>query len=444
MRSRFYSYTVGPVASLSFPRSSTLWPTRRRERLRKSAPSGSGALPSDNLPAPLSFHVVVPSLPGFGFSDPPKRPQTSKDVARLFNKLMVESLGYGASRNHRLGSATPSLTSVGSARLRADEYATSAGDWGTAVSTQLLDLYPQHAKSGLFNMLFARPPIFSLASALSLLSWVPLPRSVVDYVQSFGLDAFERTGLQRSKAFAKEGTGYQKIQGTRPGTIGQALFDNPVGILAWIGEKFHEWSDPRAPAAPSRMTPTHILNQVSPGRSSLLAPLADPTRTLLSASGCALPPDGHNPYLLPAVQGLWGRGQGRRLHLDPAPVDAGRLLRLPFRDTVASSSQHPAHSRRGTLTCCCPLPPRQSPPEGLLRALVQPRPVPPAQLWRVHPRPPPYTISLRARADPSPPSSADTSPPSTTTRPTWPTSGRCSAATSRGPEWRRMSFTPPR
>lgn len=139
-------------------------------------------------------------------------------------------------------------------------------------------------------MLFADTPLLSLGSALSLLSFVPfLPGAVVDYVQSFSLDAFERSTLERSQVFRQQGTGYQKIQGSRPGTIGQALFDNPVGILAWIGEKFHEWSDPKAPAGPSRVTPTHILNQVGPFcRVCPLGPRRPLTSCLRRASKVAL------------------------------------------------------------------------------------------------------------------------------------------------------------
>lgn len=208
----------------------------------------------------LSFHVVVPSLPGYGFSSPPTHPQTSQDVARLFNKLMIESLGYGASHFNCLLSHR-ALTLDSFSLDLSDEYATSAGDWGTAVTGQMLHLFPDHARSGFFHMLIARPPLLSLSTPLALLSLVPLPRNVTTYLQSFALDDFERSGLERSLTFWRTGSGYQAIQGTRPGTIGQALFDNPVGILAWIGEKYREWSDPRAPAS-SRMTTTHILNQV--------------------------------------------------------------------------------------------------------------------------------------------------------------------------------------
>lgn len=195
---------------------------------------------------------------------------------------MVESLGYGAYLPPHHEHASNWLT-IPRLLTRLDEYATSAGDWGTAVAIQMLDLYPTHARSGIFNMLFAKKPPVSLAAPLSLLSFIPfLPAKIVDYVQSFGLDDFERKGLQRTLDFRKEGTGYQRIQGTKPGTIGQALYDNPVGILAWIGEKFHDWSDPKAPAAPSRMTATHIINQV---RLVDLALIHQPTDAVNTSSG---------------------------------------------------------------------------------------------------------------------------------------------------------------
>lgn len=103
------------------------------------------------------------------------------------------------------------------------------------MTIQALDQFPAHAKCANFNMLFAKPPAFSPASALALLSFVPLPRAVIDWVQALGLDAFERRGLALLRRFWKEGAGYQAEQGTKPMTIGSALFDNPVGILAWIG-----------------------------------------------------------------------------------------------------------------------------------------------------------------------------------------------------------------
>lgn len=56
----------------------------------------------------------------------------------------------------------------------------------------------------------------------------------------------------------------QAIQSTKPMTLGCALYDHPVGILSWIGEKFHDWSDQTAPHPPSsKMDATHILNQVA-------------------------------------------------------------------------------------------------------------------------------------------------------------------------------------
>ncbi|KAJ9668851.1 hypothetical protein H2201_001097 [Coniosporium apollinis] len=153
-----------------------------------------------------AFHVVAPSLPGYGFSEgAKKRGFGPVQCAELCHNLML-SLGY------------PS-------------YATQGGDWGYFI-TRLMGLaYPSHCRASHINM--ATP------------SW-PKPHTNPLLFAQFLVTPFsaaERAGLERSKWFEKEGMGYFKQQATKPQTIGYAQADSPVGLLAWIYEKLHDWTD---------------------------------------------------------------------------------------------------------------------------------------------------------------------------------------------------------
>ncbi|ETS81301.1 hypothetical protein PFICI_06303 [Pestalotiopsis fici W106-1] len=159
---------------------------------------------SRNGPA---FHVVVPSLLNFGFSDGvAKRGFSIAQQAEAMHKLMLK-LGYD------------------------DGYATQGGDWGFAITRAMGHLYPSHARAQHINLLPARPPSFFrhpiLAAESALRPWS---------------DA-DRAGLARSQWFQKEGSGYNQIQATKPQTVGYALADSPAALLSWIYEKLHDWSD---------------------------------------------------------------------------------------------------------------------------------------------------------------------------------------------------------
>jgi pimeloyl-ACP methyl ester carboxylesterase len=146
---------------------------------------------------PLSrdFHLVVPSIPGFGFAGPTReRGWDQRRVARAWAELM-RRLGY-------------------------DRYGAQGGDWGSGISRLLGDLDAEHVVGVHVNF---------------------LPTPPVDGVP---LDAADRARLERTVAFARQRPGYQVLQATRPQTISYALTDSPVGQLAWIAEKFAEWTDP--------------------------------------------------------------------------------------------------------------------------------------------------------------------------------------------------------
>ncbi|RDX42563.1 alpha/beta-hydrolase [Lentinus brumalis] len=155
-----------------------------------------------------SFHVVAPSLPGFGFSGAIKKTGfKGPQYAEFLNKLMI-SLGY-------------------------NEYVYQGGDWGHILGLQAVTHYGhKHIKAWHSNMPLpgARPS--PVKNPLIFLSTV--------------LSAFSQEGranMQRAQQFAQQGTGYSKMQSTKPQTLAYGLTDSPVGLLAWIYEKLVIWSD---------------------------------------------------------------------------------------------------------------------------------------------------------------------------------------------------------
>ncbi|CAE6406784.1 unnamed protein product [Rhizoctonia solani] len=158
-----------------------------------------------------SFHVVAPSLPGYVFSQRASTPgMNATGTAHLFNKLM-QKLGY-------------------------QHYVAQGGDWGAIVVRAMAVHHQDTCLATHSNMNFHFPspwknPIMTLRSTLGL---VGLPG---------GYPKDEMDGLANSKEFQATGAGYHRIQGTRPQTLAVGLTDSPAGLLAWIGEKLHVWTD---------------------------------------------------------------------------------------------------------------------------------------------------------------------------------------------------------
>jgi pimeloyl-ACP methyl ester carboxylesterase len=142
-----------------------------------------------------AFHVVCPSLPGFGFSGKPTTTGWGIDrIAAAWGKLM-ECLGYG-------------------------RYGAQGGDWGSAVTTAIGGLDPQHCAGIHVTLAMAtRPNVVG----------EPTPE--------------EARALKGIKYYADWDSGYSKQQSTRPQTVGYALTDSPAGQAAWILEKFWAWTD---------------------------------------------------------------------------------------------------------------------------------------------------------------------------------------------------------
>ncbi len=142
-----------------------------------------------------AFDVVVPSLPGYGFSDPfPRRGQWN--VPALWADLM-EGLGYA-------------------------RYGAQGGDIGAGVTTLLGRCYPEQIVGIHLSSIVSDPN--------------PLPDRA-------SLSEAERAYLRRRDEWEREEGGYSHIQGTRPQTLAYGLSDSPVGLAAWIVEKFRVWSD---------------------------------------------------------------------------------------------------------------------------------------------------------------------------------------------------------
>jgi microsomal epoxide hydrolase len=152
-------------------------------------PETSGGTRSD------AFHLVLPSLPGYGFSEPTRtRGWDSRRIAQAFAELM-RRLGYA-------------------------RYGAQGGDWGAMVTANLALVDPEHVAGIHTNLPLAETPKD------------PGP-----------LTEREKADLADLARFASEESGYQRVQGTKPQSLGFSLNDSPVGLCAWIVEKFKTWSD---------------------------------------------------------------------------------------------------------------------------------------------------------------------------------------------------------
>ncbi len=143
-----------------------------------------------------AFHVVAPSLPGYGFSGKPTRTGTSVvEIGRMWGELMAR-LGY-------------------------DSYVAQGGDWGSMITQSMGQTETIHCAGIHVNM-----PIVA-----------PDPDTMND------LTAAEQKALEDMAAYNESDSGYSKQQSTRPQTLGYGLADSPVGQMAWIVEKFYAWTD---------------------------------------------------------------------------------------------------------------------------------------------------------------------------------------------------------
>jgi pimeloyl-ACP methyl ester carboxylesterase len=145
----------------------------------------------------FSFDIVVPSIPGFGFSDRPTEPgMNTKQIAKLFATLMKEELGY-------------------------KEFFVHGGDWGANIGEQLA-LYHDELLLGLH------------------LTDVPFHHGIIP-IENPTKD--ENRFLERAKKWQMTEGAYAMIQSTKPQSLAYGLNDSPVGLAGWLIEKFNAWSD---------------------------------------------------------------------------------------------------------------------------------------------------------------------------------------------------------
>jgi pimeloyl-ACP methyl ester carboxylesterase len=152
-------------------------------------PRGHGGDPAD------AFHLVLPSIPGYAFSGPTREPGWDVHrVATAWDELMTR-LGY-------------------------QRYGAQGGDWGSAVSRELGIIAPGHVTGVHLTLLLGQGGL-----------------------NATGLTDVEQARLDRTRQFRATGSGYNAIQSTRPQTLAYGLTDSPAGQLAWIADKFRDWTD---------------------------------------------------------------------------------------------------------------------------------------------------------------------------------------------------------
>ena len=140
-----------------------------------------------------SFNVVAPSLPGYGFSGSPKKPIGPRKIANIFNKLMTKNLNYTS-------------------------YLSQGGDWGATISNWLAYDYSNTCKGIHINCLTMRHP--------------DGPQTKEEKIWQ---NKFDKDQIMQD--------GYRTQQATKPQTLSYGMMDSPVGVAAWILEKFYFWSD---------------------------------------------------------------------------------------------------------------------------------------------------------------------------------------------------------
>ena len=143
-----------------------------------------------------AFHVVCPSLPGYGFSDKPREPGwDATRIGRTWGKLM-QRLGYTS-------------------------WVAQGGDWGAMVTTSIAQTETAHCRGAHVNMPIVAPDLETMND----------------------LSELEQSALAGMHHYGEWDSGYSKQQSTRPQTLGYGLADSPAGQAAWILEKFWAWTD---------------------------------------------------------------------------------------------------------------------------------------------------------------------------------------------------------
>ena len=159
-----------------------------------------------------AFDVITPSLPGFGFSGKPPRPFGPRKMAELFNTLMTDVLGY-------------------------KRYLAQGGDWGGAISSWLGYDHTPSCSAIHINIMTMRHP--DGPKGLEEEAWAA---------------TFKREQIMEN--------GYRTQQATKPQTLSYAMMDSPIGVAAWIIEKFNSWSDTEGDDIESVYSKDELLTNV--------------------------------------------------------------------------------------------------------------------------------------------------------------------------------------
>ena len=181
-----------------------------------SDPAAHGGDPAD------AFHIVVPSLPGYGFSGPTAN--LGVDMHRCADAIagVMEQLGY-------------------------DRYIVQGGDWGALVTRRMAEAYADRLIAAHFNMLFAQPTAEESADLAKMME---------------GVTEAEQAAIGRSLEVITGGTGYMAMLSTRPQTLAVAHNDSPAGLAAWFIEKYQHWCDLDDGELESVFTKDQLLDNV--------------------------------------------------------------------------------------------------------------------------------------------------------------------------------------
>jgi pimeloyl-ACP methyl ester carboxylesterase len=163
-----------------------------------------------------AFHVVAPSIPGYGFSGPTTRSGVDIRVVAETNIALMQRLGY-------------------------THYGAQGGDWGAMATMQMGGIAPDGLAGIHLNMCVASAPDKSNPLA--------------------GVEPHEMEALGAMAEFREKETGYQAIQGSKPQTLAYGLTDSPSGLAGWILEKFRTWSDCNGDVY-SRFTRDELLTNI--------------------------------------------------------------------------------------------------------------------------------------------------------------------------------------
>lgn len=164
-----------------------------------------------------AFHLVVPSMPGYGFSGPTRHPGVDAGKVSAAIAELMARLGY-------------------------ERYGAQGGDWGSLISRRLGVIDAGHVVGVHVNMFIVGPP--------------------KDGDAMEGVTEAELTTMAEAAEMTKTGIGYMQLQSTKPQTLAYGLTDSPAGLAAWIFDKLHAWTD-HAADEDSALSPDQMLANIA-------------------------------------------------------------------------------------------------------------------------------------------------------------------------------------